>query len=65
MKNFFKIVFGTNLILFVIFLVLIMPFGVIWSLNNLFELGIGYTWRTWLAVVFLNLYYLVKIPKKS
>lgn len=29
------------------------PFLVVWAMNILFGLGIGYTWQTWVATVIL------------
>jgi len=31
------------------------PLATIWSLNTLFETGIAYTFKTWLAAVFLQM----------
>lgn len=40
-------------LLVLILLIVFVPFLVIWSLNTLFSLGIGYTIWTWIAVVIL------------
>jgi hypothetical protein len=63
MKKVKKLSVGVTLFLFGIFMILIVPLGVIWSFNNLFELGIEYNWKTWLSVVILNMYFF--IPKKN
>lgn len=57
--NLFKKMSAWSLILFILFLVLFMPFSAIWSINNLFGLGIEFTFKTWLSVVILNLYFFV------
>jgi len=44
---------GTILALVVAW-VIFWPFFVIWALNTLFGLGIGYTFWSWLAVLVLN-----------
>mgnify|MGYP006271682513 CR=1 FL=1 len=31
-----------------------IPFGIIWSLNILFDSGIPYTWKTWAATTILS-----------
>lgn len=31
------------------------PLATIWSLNTLFQLGIAYTFKTWLAAIFLQM----------
>ena len=31
----------------------IVPLGVVWSLNTLFDTGITLTWSTWFAIMFL------------
>jgi len=41
------------LISIVILVLVFMPFGIIWSLDTLFHLGIPYTWKTWGAAGFL------------
>ena len=39
----------------ILFLVILGPILIIWSLNTLFPvLAIPYTWETWLAVVFIG-----------
>lgn len=35
-------------------LVVIIPFGIIWSLNTLFYTEIPYTWKTWAATTILS-----------
>ena len=45
-----KIFGGVGILLVVAVLVLLSPFAVIWSLNTLFGLTIGYTFKNWLAV---------------
>ena len=35
-------------------LVILAPLATIWSINTLFQLGIGYTVESWLAVVWLS-----------
>jgi hypothetical protein len=35
-------------------LIVVIPFGVIWSLNTLFYTEISYTWQTWAATVILS-----------
>jgi hypothetical protein len=35
-------------------LVILAPLATIWSINTLFQLGIGYTVEAWLAVVWLS-----------
>lgn len=47
----------TKLIFFIallISLVVLLPIGVIWSLNTLFALSIPFTFETWLAVFILS-----------
>lgn len=34
--------------------VILIPLGVIWSLNTLFGLGIAYTFKTWFAALFIS-----------
>ena len=36
------------------------PFFIIWSLNTLFGLAIGYTFKTWLAAFILELVFMAK-----
>lgn len=52
MKSGILIVF---LIVFLILMVLVGPLITIWSLNTLFNLGIDYTFWTWLATAWLCL----------
>ena len=35
-------------------LVGLIPFGIIWSLNTLFSMGILYTFKTWAATTILS-----------
>jgi hypothetical protein len=35
-------------------LIIIIPFGIIWSLNTLFYTEIAYTWETWAAATILS-----------
>jgi putative Mn2+ efflux pump MntP len=35
-------------------LVVVIPFGIVWSLNTLFYTEIPYTWQTWAATVILS-----------
>jgi hypothetical protein len=55
--NFLKEIIGSLpvfvLVLFVIGLIVFMPFLIIWSINTLFTLGIPYAFKTWLAVSIL------------
>jgi hypothetical protein len=50
MKNLSIVAVFVLILLAIIF----FPFAVIWSLNTLFGLSIGYTFWTWLAVVVLS-----------
>lgn len=44
-----------HLIILLVFLIIIFgPFISIWSLNTLFNLGIDYTFKTWLAAIILS-----------
>ena len=40
----------------IIVLLLLGPLAVIWALNTLFLLGLGFTFWNWLAVVILSVY---------
>jgi hypothetical protein len=42
------------LVLIIAVAVVTLPLVLIWSLNTLFGLGIAYTFRTWLAALFLG-----------
>lgn len=42
------------IVLLVIAILVGFPAAFIWSLNTLFELEIEYTWKTWLAAMFLG-----------
>jgi len=35
---------------------ILLPLGGVWAINTLFQLGIEYTFATWVAAVFLQLY---------
>jgi hypothetical protein len=50
MKNLSIVAVFVLILLAIIF----FPFAVIWALNTLFGLSIGYTFWTWLAVVVLS-----------
>jgi hypothetical protein len=45
----------TVLILLIIALLIFAPLATIWSLNTLFNLGIDYTFWTWLAMAWLTM----------
>lgn len=55
MENFLKVV---NVVAFLVVVVL-AGFMPVWALNELFGLGIGYTWRTLLAVWLLVLFWVL------
>jgi len=40
----------------IIVLLLLGPLAVIWALNMLFQLGLGFTFWNWLAVVILSVF---------
>lgn len=44
-----------GLIVFLIAIVIFAPFATLWSLNTLFNLGIAYTFNTWLATVWIQM----------
>ena len=46
-----KVVFATALFFG---LIVVIPFGIIWSINTLFHSGIPYTWQNWLATTILS-----------
>lgn len=48
-----KIIGYTILVLLIIALVIIIPFGFIWSINTIFNLSLAYTLKTWLASIIL------------
>lgn len=54
-----KYILGTfgifGLIAFILVLIVFGPFVSIWSLNTLFGLGIAYTFKTWLAAVWIQM----------
>ena len=39
----------------VLTVIILFPLATIWSLNTLFQLGIAYSFKTWLAAVFLQM----------
>lgn len=43
------------LILLLVLVIIFAPLLTIWSLNTLFNLGIGYTFFTWVATVWLQM----------
>lgn len=45
----------TVLLIVAIALIILGPLATIWSLNTLFNLGIDYTFWTWLAMAWLSL----------
>jgi len=48
-------IFGVSiLVALLVAFVLLGPFITIWSLNTLFGIDIGYSFWTWLAMVWLN-----------
>lgn len=47
---------AVTVIVLVIAVIVIVPFCVIWALNTLFGLSIGYGFDTWLAVIILGLF---------
>ena len=49
MSNFLK----ASVVVGLVVLVVLSPLAVVWALNTLFALSIGYTWQTWLAVMVL------------
>lgn len=51
--------------LLILFLVIVGPFVVIWALNTLFQLGLGYTFWNWLAVVVLSAWIQTRIGKTN
>ena len=44
---------GIGAILVATALLVAGPFLIVWALNVLFGLGLGYTWQTWIATVVL------------
>jgi hypothetical protein len=54
-----KFILGTfgviGLIAFIVALIVFGPFVSIWSLNTLFGLGIAYTFKTWLAAIWIQM----------
>ena len=62
-----KTMFGTTLVLTIVAWIVVWPFAVIWALNTLFALGIGYTFWNWLAMVVLVAFFgkpSLKVEKK-
>ena len=51
------------LILVLIVLLMLEPLVLIWAINTLFELGIGYNWETWLAAFALS--FIILAPSRS
>jgi len=45
--------YGIGAILVATALLVAGPFLIVWALNVLFGLGLGYTWQTWIATVVL------------
>lgn len=54
-----KVILGSfgifGLLAFILVLIVFGPFISIWSLNTLFGLGIAYTFKTWLATIWLQM----------
>jgi hypothetical protein len=48
-----KIIGYAVLILLVLAILVLLPFGLIWSINTLFSLSIAYTIKNWLAAILL------------
>ena len=44
-----------GLIALIIAILVFAPLVTIWSMNTLFNLGIGYTFKTWLATVWIQM----------
>lgn len=45
--------YGFGMVLVALGLLVAGPFLIVWAMNILFGLGIGYTWQTWVATVIL------------
>ena len=45
--------YGIGALLVATALLVAGPFLIVWALNVLFGLGLGYTWQTWIATVVL------------
>lgn len=45
--------YGIGALLVATALLVAGPFLIVWAMNILFGLGIGYTWQTWVATVIL------------
>lgn len=44
-----------GIVAFVLLMIVFGPFVSIWSLNTLFGLGIAYTFKTWLAAIWIQM----------
>jgi len=53
-KDFVKIIF---LLILAIVVGVLFPFAIIWALNTLFSLSLGYTFWNWLAVIVLHIFF--------
>jgi hypothetical protein len=55
------------LVIFSVSAVFLFPLVFIWSLNNLFNLGIEYTWKTWISTYVLLVVFgaIIKDQKKE
>lgn len=51
------------ILLLLVFVFLLAPFGTIFMLNTLFSLGLAYTLKTWLAALILNGMLTVNVKK--
>lgn len=47
------------------FIGLLGPLAVIWALNTLFQLGLGYTFWNWLAVMILSAWLQTRIGQNT
>ena len=45
--------YGFGMVLVALGLLVAGPFLIVWAMNILFGLGIGYTWQTWVATIIL------------
>lgn len=54
---------GTALVVLAIAVLVFGPFISIWSLNTLFGTTIAYTWKTWLAIFWIGLWFVGKFSK--
>jgi len=69
-KLFFDVIKVVGLLAFIIFLVVIGPVLVLWSLNTIFPvLAIPYTLETWCATVLIGIFIrgddLIKVKRKQ